>query len=243
MPSTLSRKLSAYVDLTSEEISALEKISARSQRVEARTDIIREGDIPADVLLVQSGLACRYKLLDDGRRQIVAFLIPGDMSDMNGLVLGRMDHTIAAVSTVQLARLSPEQMLDLLHHQGIARALSLATLVDQAVLREWVTNLGQRSAEHRLAHLICELFVRMKTVGLTDELEYELPVTQAELGDTLGLSTVHLNRSLQSLKAADLVTFKGRRIVITDIARLEKFSGFHDDYLHLQAGDPQGLAA
>ncbi len=98
-------------------------------------------------------------------------------------------------------------MLHLLHHPGINRALLLATLVDEAVLREWVTNIGQRRAEHRLAHLICELFVRMKTVGLTNGLEYELLATQAELGDALGLSTVHVNRSLQSLKAADLVTF------------------------------------
>lgn len=139
--------------------------------------------------------------------------------------------------------LAREQVVDLMRYPGIRQAFWLATLVDEAILREWVTNLGQRSAEHRLAHLFCEMFLRMKTVGLTNGLEFELRVTQAELGDTLGLSTVHVNRSLQSLKAAEVLTFKGRKIVIKDVARLKKISSFHDNYLHLRGEDVKAAAA
>lgn len=237
MSCALVRKLGAFVDLTDAEISALEKASSRPQRIEARADVIREGDVPTDVHLVTSGLACRYKLLDDGRRQIVAYLIPGDFCDFNVLILTRMDHSIAAISPIQMVWLSHDQMKELLGHAGIVRAMWLATLVDEATLREWITNLGQRSAEHRLAHLFCELYLRMKIVGLVDGNEFELPVTQAELGDTLGLSTVHVNRSLQSLRAAQLVSFKDRRLVIEDMAGLKRLSGFRDNYLHLRADE------
>ena len=234
MHCALVKKLAVYTELTDEETEVLERSSDNPQPVEAREDIICEGDTPADVHLVTSGLACRYKLLDDGRRQIVAYLIPGDFCDLNVFILSKMDHSIAAISPVQMVRMPRDKILDLLRYPGISRAMWLATLVDEAILREWVTNLGQRSAENRLAHLFCELYMRMKkSVGLTNGLEFELPVTQAELGDTLGLSTVHVNRSLQSLKSADLVTFKGRKIVITDMGRLKKVSGFHDNYLHL----------
>ena len=244
MPCVLVKKLAAYVDLlTDEEIAMLEKASARAQAVEARRDIVSEGEVPADVLLVTSGLACRYKLLADGRRQIVAFLIPGDFCDMNVFILKRMDHSIAAMSAVQMVRLSREQMIDLVRCPGISRAMRLATLVDEAILREWVTNLGQRSAEHRIAHLICELFTRMHVVGLTKDFEFELPITQAELGDTLGLSTVHVNRCLQALKAAELMICKGKRMKITDMARLKKVSGFRDNYLHLHTGGLDDVAA
>ena len=242
MPCVLVKKLTAYVDLTDEEIAMLEKASSRAQAVEARSDIVSEGEVPGDVLLVTSGLACRYKLLADGRRQIVAFLIPGDFCDMN-VILKRMDHSIAAMSAVQMVRLPREQMIDLLRCSGISRAMRLATLVDEAILREWITNLGQRSAEHRLAHLFCELFTRMHVVGLTKDFGFELPITQAELGDTLGLSTVHVNRCLQSLKAADLMICKGKKMVITDMARLKKVSGFRDNYLHLHTGDLDDVAA
>ena len=234
MSCALVKKLGAFVDLTGAEVSALEKASSRPRRLEARADVIREGDVPTDVHLVTSGLACRYKLLADGRRQIVAYLIPGDFCDFNVFILARMDHSIAAISAVQMVWLPFEQMTELLGHAGIVRAMWLATLVDEATLREWITNLGQRNAEHRLAHLFCELYLRMKIVGLVDGNEFELPVTQTELGDTLGLSTVHVNRSLQLLRAAQLVRFKDKRLVIQDMVGLKRMSGFRDNYLHLR---------
>ena len=237
MPCALVKKLGAYVDLTGEEIAVLEKASARPQPVEARSDVIREGDAPSDVHLVTSGLACRYKILDDGRRQIVAFLIPGDFCDMNVFILSRMDHAIAAISPVRMVWLPREQMLALMQHPGISRAMWFATLVDEAVLREWVANIGQRSAEHRLAHLFCELSLRMRSVGLTDGNTFEFPATQTDLADALGLSTVHSNRSLMSLKAAGLAIFKHKRITIPDMKRLKSISGFRNTYLHLRAAD------
>lgn len=242
MTCALVRKLGAYVELSSDEIAFLEKASARTQTVEARTDVICEGETPTNVHLVVRGLACRYKLLEDGRRQIVAFLIPGDFCDHNVFILSKMDHTIAAVSQIDMVWMPREQMLELMSYPNISHAMWLVGLVDEATLREWITNLGQRSAEHRLAHLFCELYLRMKTVGLTNGHEFELPVTQAELGETLGLSTVHVNRSLQSLKAANLAVFKGKKIVINDMIKLKKLSGFRDNYLHLPWDDKSRVA-
>ena len=239
----LCRKLRAYVDLNIDDALLIERISERRQTIEAHSDIIREGDIASESLLITSGLACRYKLLDSGQRQIVAFLIPGDISDMNVVDPQYMDHTIATISRVQIARISRAQISDLLHNQAISRALSLSKLVDEAVLREWVTNIGQRTADRRLAHLFCETYLRMRTVGLTVGLQFDLPITQAELGDTLGLSTVHMNRSLQALKADNLVTLKEKQVRITDFARLKIFGGFRDNYLHLRTKDPVDMAA
>lgn len=242
----LVKRLEAYVDLTSEEKNLLHAASSRTQAVAARQDIIREGDAPRDVHLVTSGLACRYKLLDSGRRQIVAFLVPGDFCDMNVFILKQMDHTIATLSPVRMACLSPDQIMDLMSHPGISRAMWMATLVDESILREWVTNIGQRSATSRLAHLFCEMLLRMTNVGLTDALQYQLPITQTELAEALGISTVHVNRSLHALRVSGLVEFRSKKVVIRDLAGLKKEAGFRDNYLHLQrgAGDqPEGSVA
>ena len=232
----LVKRLEAYVDLTSEEKAVLNAASSRTQAVDARQDIIREGDAPRDVHLVTSGLACRYKLLESGRRQIVAFLVPGDFCDMNVFILKQMDHTIATLSPVRVACLSPEQTNDLMRYPGISRAMWMATLVDESVLREWVTNIGQRSATSRLAHLFCEMLLRLTNVGATNALEYQLPITQTELAEALGISTVHVNRSLHVLRTSGLVDFKSKKVVIHDLAGLKKEAGFRDNYLHLQRG-------
>ena len=118
-----------------------------------------------------------------------------------------------------------------------ARALWWATLVDEATLREWLVNVGARDAHARVAHLLCELLLRLRTVGLTNGDKYELPISQVELADTVGLSTVHVNRVLQRLRSLDLITLKGGHLVILDVAKLNEFAGFNPNYLHLAAGN------
>ena len=148
-------------------------------------------------------------------------------------ILREMDHSIAAVSPCKLVDIPREMILRLAERPAIARALWWASLVDEAILREWLVNMGRRPAEERLAHLMCELLMRLRAVGLADGGRYELPMTQADLGDTLGLSTVHVNRVLQALRAKDLVELKSRTLVLLDPDRLMDFAGFNPNYLHL----------
>ena len=129
-----------------------------------------------------------------------------------------------------------KRVLDLSERPAIARALWWTTLVDEATLREWLVNIGQRDAETSIAHLFCELHLRLKAIGLSDGGDFSLPVTQTELGDTMGLSTVHVNRSLQSLRAKRLITLRGGRLVILDVARLRAACQFNPNYLHFGPG-------
>jgi CRP-like cAMP-binding protein len=121
----------------------------------------------------------------------------------------------------------------LLERPNIARALWAAALVDEATLREWLVNLGGRPADERVAHLLCELLLRLRAVGLANGNSYELPLTQAELADTMGLSHVHMNRVIQRLRGEKLITLKGKNLVILDVERLKAFSGFNPNYLHI----------
>jgi CRP-like cAMP-binding protein len=230
----LARKLRTLEVLPAEDLDYLDKVVVGGRRVRARGPIIREGQRPDDVHLVVEGLACRYKLLKNGRRQLVAYLVPGDFCDLHVFVLDRMDHSIAAVSECEIAYIPRQTILEMLERPALARALWRAQLVDEAVLREWLLNLGQRSAGDRLAHLIYELFMRLGAVGLTDGYSYRLPVTQEELGDTMGLSTVHTNRALQSLRREGLIRFERGLMTIVDPAGLRKRADFRANYLHLQ---------
>ena len=148
-------------------------------------------------------------------------------------LLGEMDHSIAALTDAQTVKLSRQSILDLLDRPAISRAMLMATLVDEATLREWLINVGQRSAEHRLAHFLCEWYRRLEVIGMTTDEGCDLPLTQTDLADTVGLSTVHLNRTLQVLREKGLVVVKAKRLAIPDVARLRETCGFRQNYLHL----------
>jgi len=176
----------------------------------------------------------RYKLLPDGGRQIMAYLVPGDFCDLHVSILGEMDHGIGALSACEVAYISRRTVEDLTTNRpAITRALWWATLVDEGTLREWLVNMGRRPADQQMAHLFCELLVRLQSVGLATQTSYEFPLTQAELADTLGVSDVHVNRMLQQLRADGLITLQGKRLTIPDVERLHEFAGFDPNYLHL----------
>lgn len=169
----------------------------------------------------------------------MAFLVPGDFCDLHVAILGAMDHGIATLSgctVVDIPVLTVEDLTS--NHARINRALWWATLVDEGILREWLVNMGRREAPQRLAHLFCELLVRLQTVNLAKDDSYDLPLTQSELGDTLGLSSVHVNRSLQGLRSQGLLTFERGRLSILDVPRLALFAGFDRSYLHLDQRQP-----
>lgn len=235
MATFLIRKLQNFSRLSQRDKLALETAAAgRVRPVPARQDIIREGDTPEPVNLVLDGWACRYKTLEDGRRQILAYLLPGDICDMRMFILKQMDHTVGTVTPVRIAEIPKDLVLDLTdRHPRVARALWWSSLVEEAITREWIVNNSQRSALERVAHLLCEVFIRLKAVGLTQGATCEFPVTQAELADTTGLSTVHMNRTLQELRSAGLIIFRGRSLTIPDLGRLKATALFNPAYLHL----------
>lgn len=237
MANLLTRKLEAFAPLPEADQRLLDEVIRDPQEVGPREDLIREGDAPTDVRLIIEGFACRYKLLADGTRHIMAYLVPGDFCDLHVFILKQMDHTIATLSRCTVVKIPRARVLELTERPAIARALWWAALVDEATLREWLVNIGARPAEQRIAHLLCELLLRLRAVGLANGGQYELPVTQQELGDTMGLSNVHVNRVLQHLRRDGLITLKNKNLVILDVERLEAFSGFTPNYLHLARGN------
>ena len=230
----LVRKLEKFTPLAEEETRALAEAAGNVRRFQAHEDLVREGEPTDGVTLMLEGFACRYKVLPDGRRQIVAYLVPGDLCDVRVFLLKRMDHTIGALSPVETAVMPQESVSEMMaRYPRITRALWWSTLVEESVAREWIVNVGQRSAFERLAHLFCEIFTRLHAVGLTQENRCELPLTQIELADTLALSAVHVNRTLMEMRRARLVTFQNRQLVIHDLAALQGAAGFNANYLHL----------
>ena len=199
----------------------------------ARRDIIREGDAPRSVLIVLEGWACRYKTLPDGRRQIVALFIPGDVADLNAHLLKRMDHSIGAITAVKVAEVPREEFERLMaEHPRVTQALLWDELVTVAVQPEWTLNVGQRTAYERISHLLFELFLRLQAVGLTDGNSCDFPLTQGDLADTTGLTAVHVNRTLQELRADGLIELYGRKLTIPDLDALMRASTFNPNYLH-----------
>lgn len=231
----LIRKLETVAELSEEDRRALLALCTDVRDVKAKRDIIAEGDRPDHVHLVVDGWAARYKLLDDGTRQILAFLIPGDFCDLHITVLGQMDHGIVALTPCSVAYVDTDLLDEITERQGrLTRALWWTTLVDEAVLRAWIVNLGRRDALQAVAHLMCEMHLRMKSVGLVEDGRFEMPLTQEELADTVGLTPVHTNRVLQRLRAEGVITFKSKKLEIHDIGRLREIAGFNPSYLHIE---------
>lgn len=235
MAEILTRKLKHGGFLAEDDCDRLTAVTKEAYDLGPRTDVIRQGESPDAVRLVIEGIACRYKLMPDGRRAIVALLLPGDFCDLNISILKRMDHSIGTLTQCKIVDIPRSTVDDLLeNYPRIQRSLWWATLVDEAILREWLVNMGKRRSDRQMAHLLCEMHFRLKAVGLS--LGSMLPLTQEELADILGISHVHAQRVMASLRDAGLVSLQGRRIVVTDFERMIEFSEFDPDYLHLDEG-------
>jgi CRP-like cAMP-binding protein len=229
------RKLEQFVRLSSADRAVLTRAAAeRVRNFGPRVDIAREGDRPKDVHLILSGWACRYKQLEDGRRQIVSFFLPGDICDLNVFVLREMDHSIGTITAVAIADLSRDFFDEIsAGYPRIATAFWWESLVNSAIQREWTMSLGQRTASERMAHLLCELFFRLRLAGLTRGDSCDLPLTQADLADATGLSKVHVNRTLQELRAAELIGLRDKSLRIPNLERLMNAGLFNANYLHM----------
>jgi CRP-like cAMP-binding protein len=228
----LIAKLKNVSVVSEADAEALRSACRSVHSVEARRDVIRDGDKPEHVHLMVEGWAARYKVLPDGSRQIMAFLIPGDFCDIHITILGEMDHGIVALTPVKVAYVERGDMDALAARPDLTRALWWATLVDEAVLRAWIVSLGRRDAYEATAHLFCELHQRMKNVGLVEDDQFDLPLTQEVLADALGLTPVHVNRSLKRLRRDGLIEIQQGSLAICDVQRLRKAAGFDPSYLH-----------
>lgn len=227
-------RLDAFTRLSTEDRAAIAKISKTTRFIAPRRDLIREGEKPKYVHLMLEGWACRYKTLPDGRRQIVAFFVPGDFCDLNVYVLRQMDHSIGAITRLSIADISREDMDKLTeNHPRVTQALWWEALVNHAIQREWTLNVGQRTAYERIGHLLLELYMRLKTVGLTQNGFSDFPLTQTNLADATGLTAVHVNRTLQELRRDNLIILERRRLEIPNMRALMDAAMFNPNYLHL----------
>ena len=238
------RKLELAGPLSDEEEAAVRGACARDVRFPAHSDIAAEGDTPVFSIALLEGMLCRYKRLADGTRQIIAFHVAGDWPDLQSFFLPAMDHSLMTMNKCRVAQVPHAALSRLMDkHPRIARLLWRETLTDSAIFREWVVNLGARDAHSRAAHLFCELDCKLRVVGLADEGGFDLPATQADLADALGISTVHVNRILQQLRAEGVISADRGRITIHDRERLRKIAGFDANYLHLSHARNAGAAA
>jgi len=236
MTNPFLRKMAYGAELTAEDRAVLAEVSSHGRLIPSRTDLASEGEAPTNVHLVMSGYACRYKVLPDGRRQIMAIFVPGDVCDLHVQILGEMDHSIGTLSDATVVDIPPARIDDLIANPRINRALWWMTLVDEGTLREWLVSMGQREAAEQMAHIFCELHLRLRSVGLAEGDSFDLPGTQDDLADLMGVTTVHANRTLTTLRDNDLVTIDRGRLTIPDVARLRAFGGFEPNYLHLHDG-------
>jgi CRP-like cAMP-binding protein len=233
--SRFMRKLESFTELSEQERLLLTHAVAQTRDFGPHEDVFREGEAVLTMNIVLAGFACRQKMLPDGRRQILGYLLPGDICDAHVLLNRRIDHTISTVTAAKVGIVARDALSDLVaRYPGVMRALWWVTLVDEAIMREWLINVGQRTALERLAHFFCEIFVRLQAVGLTDRDTCELPVTQAQLADTLALSTVHVNRTLRELRHANLISVRAKSLVIHDFESLKSIAMFDPNYLHLE---------
>ncbi|MGI4732272.1 MAG: Crp/Fnr family transcriptional regulator [Janthinobacterium lividum] len=233
------QKLRAYAELSTDEVLALEKATARSRQYGSRHDLIREGDKPGPVFVMLEGWAYRYKILPSGSRQIMAFLMPGDCCDLHIGMLAEMDHSIQTATPSRVATIGRNDMDQMMEaHQGIARAMYVAQLSDEGTLRAWIVSMGRRNSIERVAHLACELYLRAHRNGLVVAATFELPLSQIVLADALGLTPVHLNRVLKELRITGALTVQRGSATILDPIKLVRLAGFDENYLHRRMTKP-----
>lgn len=226
-------KLSALASFSAKDISALTAATAGARQVPAKQDLIREGDRPGPVFVILEGWSYRYKILRDGTRQILAFMMPGDSCDLHAGLLAEMDHGIQTIVPSVVATIERAEMDALLdRHPSIARAMYVAQLVDQGTLRAWITSMGRRTSVQRAAHLMCELYVRATSIGLPLDGVVRFPISQLLLADALGMTPVHLNRVLKELRERGVMKLSRGNLSITDAAQLVSIAGFDENYLH-----------
>ena len=220
--------------LSEDEIAALEASFARTQEFAAKQIVVREQVPLTQCTLLLDGFVERYKDMADGRRQILAIHVPGDFVDLHSYPLKKLEHSVAALTPIRVAFM-PHTAVRVLTETSatLTELLWRSTLIDAAINREWIVSIGARGAAVRLAHLFCEMNVRLQRIGLSDGKQFVFPVTQIDLADATGLTAVHANRMLRQLREDGLIEFRNGQVRIADWDALRRFAGFDAGYLFI----------
>ena len=233
MPNPFIDKLDTFETLSPDDVAALAAATALPRAHPAKFDLIREGDRPGPVFVMLDGWGCRYKILPNGSRQILGFLMPGDSCDLHVALLAEMDHSIQTISPASVARIDRADMDALMDRfPRLAKAMYISQLVDEGTMRAWITSMGRRTSIERVAHLMCELYLRARNVGLAVQPNFVMPLSQLVLADALGMTPVHLNRVLRELRLTGAMTLSRGTVLITDPRQLIEIAGFDENYLH-----------
>jgi len=234
MLSPMIDKLSLWGKLTDEEKAAIIELPHVSRTLAMGDFIVREDESPTHCGVVLSGYAIRHKIAGNGGRQIFSLHMKGDVADLHNAVLRRADHNVQTITTARVAFIPRAAIREIsARYPNVREAMWYDTLVDGSIFREWTLNVGRRDARVRTAHLLCEFGIRLSVAGLGSKTEFELPMTQEQLGDALALTPVHVNRMLMGLASEGLIQRHVREIHILDYPRLARVGDFDTRYLHL----------
>ena len=238
------RRLNSRIPLDEADREAIRSLPFTRRTLDASSYVVREGETPEICVLLLSGFAYRHKVTGDGARQILAVHMPGEFLDLQNSYLEVADHNVQALTRCDVATMPVSALRALAEARPrAARPMWIDTLVDAAVFREWMVNVGQRDATSRIAHLLCEFALRLHAAGLAEERVYELPMTQEQIADAVGLTPVHVNRVLQTLGRTKLINRDKRAVTILDWDALRDVGDFNSRYLHFEAGGPTNLAS
>ena len=224
-------------ELSAEEKAAIEGAIERVERIPARRTIVQRGDAVHNSTLLLSGYMYRYMDARDGYRQLVCYHIPGDFMDLHGYPLQRLDHDIATITESQVAIVPHARLTEISNRfPHLARMMWFSTLLDAALHRKWIFRIGRLDARGRVAHFLCETHARMAAVGLTQGGVFDFPLTQQDIGEACGLTSVHVNRTLRRLREEGLAELADRQARILDLPRLTRLGEFDPDYLYFEDG-------
>lgn len=236
----LVSKLKHFIALADSDVQALSPFMTARRSVPSNTDLLQEGQTYGVAFIIHDGWAVRYRLLPDGRRQIINFLIAGDSFGLGSIILNIADHTVATITPAVVSTVTAEDLLTLIRaNPKLGAAFLWSAAQEEAILREHIVSVGRRTAYERVAHLLLELMTRLDMVGRVDDRQYELPLSQSLLADALGLSVVHVNRTLRRLQNDRLIRIDSRQIHIADLEQLKEIADFKRSFLHV-AKDRRG---
>jgi CRP-like cAMP-binding protein len=230
----LARKLQSYDVVSEREIEVLEQAVKGARAFESGQEMVKTDDRPHYSSVLVEGWAARAKTLENGGRQITAIHIPGDFVDLHSFLLHKMDHSVVALSPCRIVTVPHEKLREITEREPhLARLLWLNTMVDAAIHRNWIVAMGRLTAASRLAQLVCELYVRLEAVEAANGGEFEFPLTQPVVADALGLSLVHVSRTLREIRSRGLIAWRARTVKILEWERLVEFAQFDPTYLSL----------
>ena len=238
------RRLETRVPLSEDDREAIRALPFAYKTLDAAAYMVREGEPPEVCFLLLSGFAYRHKVTGDGERQILSVHMPGEFLDLQNSLLEVADHNVQALTRADVAAIPVARLRALARERPtVAMAMWIDTLVDAAIFREWIVNIGRRDSMSRIAHLLCEFALRLRAAGLADGDQYLLPMTQEQLADATGLTPVHVNRVLKELGRQSLIGREKRAVTIIDWDRLRQIGDFSSRYLHMERAGPTNFAS